>query len=111
MALSAFGSRMAFATIETASEHRQRVQKLLVEGEQQRQVAVNQQRSSSLTPPQRIRHWERLHSTALPSASNHALLQVIAQQTDLMLEQVQAEQQRRVVYLAAKAAGGVKAVQ
>ena len=47
------------------------------------------------SPEERIRLWEKLHMLALPRASTHPLLSLIASVTALTLEQVQDEQRRR----------------
>lgn len=61
--------------------------------ERQKQLAT--QASPFNAPEERIRIWERLHALPLPRAAGHKLVQVIAMQTDLTIEQVQEEQARR----------------
>ena len=48
------------------------------------------------TPAIRIRAWERLHRLRLPRGSAHSVLSVVAAATHLTLEQVRAEQRRRL---------------
>lgn len=46
-------------------------------------------------PRERIGMWERLHFLSLPRTSGHALVRVIARQTQLTVGQVHEEQLRR----------------
>ena len=52
-------------------------------------------------PQRRIRLWEQLHAMHLPQAAEHRLIAVIAAQTALSVEQVHAEQARRVTAVVA----------
>ena len=70
------------------AEHEQQ-QRLL---ERQQQVALLT--SPLRTPEERIRLWEKLHALNLPRSPTHTLLRIIADQTELSLEQV-LEVQRR----------------
>lgn len=47
------------------------------------------------TPEMRIRVWERLHGLELPARAGHPLLEVVAKDTELSLQQVQEEQRQR----------------
>jgi hypothetical protein len=61
--------------------------------ERQQQIALQ---SSPLSgPEERIRLWEKLHALNLPRSANHKLLGVIAEQTNLSIQDVLAAQQRR----------------
>ena len=69
------------------------------EHEQQQRKQERQQQLALLTSPlnspeERIRLWEKLHALNLPRSPTHKLLPIIADQTDLSLEQV-LEVQRR----------------
>lgn len=61
--------------------------------ERQRHLAA--QAAPQRDPQQRIRIWEQLHAMWLPREPNHRLVGVIAAQTALTVEQIQAEQRRR----------------
>jgi hypothetical protein len=54
------------------------------------------QSSSSCSPAERIRTWERLHALRLPVSAGHPLVSVIAAHTQLSVRAVRDEQQRRV---------------
>jgi hypothetical protein len=69
------------------------------EHEQQQRQVDRQQQIALLTSPlrtaeERIRLWEKLHALTLPRSPTHKLLRIIADQTELSLEQV-LEVQRR----------------
>ena len=102
MAVGTQDSRSVFGPGETIVEHRARVLKMQAEDDAQRQLALSEQTSTRFTPSQRIKIWERLHSTRLPSVINHPLLDAVALQTGLMREQVVEEQKRRATVVAAK---------
>jgi hypothetical protein len=61
----------------------------------QRRDRLASQRSPLNAPEERIRLWETLHELKLPTSPNHQLLWVIAKQTDLSIQQVRDEQDRR----------------
>lgn len=61
--------------------------------ERQRHLAA--QAAPHRNPEQRIKIWEQLHAMWLPREPNHRLVGVIAAQTALTIEQIQAEQRRR----------------
>jgi hypothetical protein len=61
--------------------------------ERQQQIALQ---SSPLSgPEERIRLWEKLHALNLPRSAQHKLLGVIAEQTNLSIQDVLDAQQRR----------------
>ena len=71
-----------------------------IEHEQQQRLVERQQQialqSSPLsTAEERIRQWEKLHALALPRSPTHKLLRIIADQTELSLEQVLEVQRTR----------------
>jgi hypothetical protein len=84
------------------ADYRERMALLRAEALERRQRELNEQRSPLNAPPDRIRIWERLHQLPLPRSPEHRLLDIIAADTGLSLEEVQAEQRLRSV---AKAAG------
>jgi len=71
-----------------------------LEHEQQQRAVERQQQIALQCSPlssaeERIQLWERLHQLALPRSPTHKLLRVIAEQTELALEQVLEIQKRR----------------
>ena len=76
-------------------EHRDRVLHEQAEAAQRRQRDLMEQTSMKHPAEIRIRIWEQLHQMDLPRETGHALLNVIAAQTDLSVEQVGREQLRR----------------
>ena len=76
-------------------EHQQR------EVERQQQIAL--QCSPLSSAEERVQLWEKLHQLALPRSPTHKLLRVIANQTELALEQVLEIQRRRFAPLIAPA--------
>jgi hypothetical protein len=61
--------------------------------ERQQQLALQ---SSPLSgPEERIRLWEKLHALNLPRSAQHKLLGVIAEQTNLSIQDILDAQQRR----------------
>ena len=61
--------------------------------ERQQQIAL--QSSPFSTAEERVRQWEKLHALGLPRSPSHKLLRVIAEQTELALEQVLEIQRKR----------------
>ena len=71
-----------------------------VEHEQQQRLQERQQQIALLTSPlstpeERIRLWEKLHALNLPKSPTHKLLRIIADQTELSLDQVLEVQRTR----------------
>jgi hypothetical protein len=79
----------------TASDRRAQVQRDLEEKAEERRRALASQSSPLNDPAERIRIWERLHALSLPRARDHSLVAVVARQTDLTVQQVRDEQDRR----------------
>jgi hypothetical protein len=78
--------------------------------EQSRAVERRQAEMSELTavgnaPEARIRAWERTHGLSLPRASAHPVLNSVVAATRLTLEQVHAEQRRRLAPAQAQSTG------
>lgn len=63
---------------------------------ERRRQDLAEQTSALNTPEKRIRIWEQLHVLGLPLQEAHPLLTLIARETGLTMEQVQAEQQQRL---------------
>lgn len=77
--------------------------------EQQERILERQQQVALLSSPimsadERIQLWERLHELALPRSPTHKLLNIVAQQTRLVLAEVLDVQQRRFAPVALKSA-------
>ena len=79
----------------SVSDRRAAVQREAQERAQARQEELASQRSPLNTPEARIRIWERLHSLALPRNHTHKLVRLIAQQTELTVQEVQEVQRQR----------------
>ncbi len=90
---------------ETAADYRQRMARLQAEAVERRQQELSEQRSPMHTPADRIRIWERLHQLPLPPSPEHRLIAIIAANTGLSLEEVQAEQRLRAATRAAAPVG------
>jgi hypothetical protein len=86
---------MLYAGPASAGEHRLKVQQQDRERAALRASELASQMSPVRAAEERIRIWERLHGLRLPSASAHALVRVVAAQTQLSVGEVQAEQRRR----------------
>lgn len=84
-----------FALPADVAEHRIQIERQQQERAAERQVQIAQQSSPFSTPEERIQLWERLHGLRLPRSATHKLLRVIAEQTDLSMQQVLETQQRR----------------
>lgn len=59
-----------------------------------RRIELEALRSDLKSPEQRILEWERVHQLRLPLTPNHPILDVIAVDTRLTLEQVEAVQKQ-----------------
>ena len=65
------------------------------ERSEKRRQELAQQRSELNPPEVRIRTWERIHQLRMPSDPAHPILDVIAINTRLTLEEVREEQRMR----------------
>ena len=83
------GDPGSLADRQSQIEHEQQQRTL----ERQQQIAL--QASPFSSAEERIRQWEKLHALAMPRSATHKLLRVIAEQTELTLEQVLEIQRRR----------------
>jgi hypothetical protein len=86
------------------TDHRARIALEESERLERKQQELVEQTSERNTPAERIRIWERRHGLTLPRDSNHRLLAIVADQTDLALDQVREEQQRRLARVSGEAA-------
>ena len=82
---------------ELNADYRVRIAREQAEAVEKRQAELLEQASERNSPADRVRIWERVHAVQLPRTTNHRLLQVVATQTGLTLDQVRDEQQRRAV--------------
>ncbi len=76
-------------------DHRARIERDLLEAAERRTRALIDQRAPENSPEVRVRAWEKLHQVRLPKSPEHAVLLVIAQQTGLILADVQEVQRLR----------------
>jgi hypothetical protein len=81
---------------ETVADYRARVAEHQHERARRRQEELLEQTSMQNTPAMRIRVWERLHQIRLPRNPAHRVLEIIAADTELSLEQVREEQRARL---------------
>ena len=81
--------------IGTATERREAAERRRLQQLAERSRSIAAQSAPEHDPRRRIELWEHLHAMYLPRSANHRLVNVIAQQTALSVEQVRAEQQRR----------------
>lgn len=76
-------------------DHGARMAQIQDERRQRRERDLRDQRSTELTPVQRLRLWERLHHLRIPSRLQDSLAEVIARDTGLSVADVQAAQAER----------------
>ena len=77
---------------ESSLDYRERLQLIQADALKRRQVELGEQCSALKPATERIRIWERLHQLPLPRGVGHPLITVIAADTELSFEEVQAEQ-------------------
>jgi hypothetical protein len=82
---------------EIAEERREQIAHEQAERQADKDRKLIRQRSIETTPEVRIALWESRHGLALPREPGHPLMRFIAESTDLSVEQVHAEQQRRAL--------------
>lgn len=85
-------------------DHRARIAQEESERLERKQQELLQQTSGRSTPAERIRIWERRHGLTLPRDANHRIVNIIAHQTELAVDQVREEQQRRLARINGEAA-------
>jgi hypothetical protein len=86
---------------ELVSDYRIRLAQERAEAEERRRIELLDLSSIANAPDARIRAWERAHGLTLPRAETHPVLASVAAATRLTLEQVQAEQRRRLAPVSA----------
>jgi hypothetical protein len=89
----------AIAGIGDLAEHRVQIEQQNQERAAERQQQIALQSSPLSGPEERIRLWEKLHALNLPRSAKHKLLRVIAEQTNLSIQDVLDAQQRRAAPL------------
>jgi hypothetical protein len=77
-------------------DYRARLAHEQVLADERRQNDLLELRATANAPAARIRAWERTHGLSLPRGAAHPVLISVAAATSLTLEQVQAEQRRRL---------------
>jgi hypothetical protein len=87
---------------ELISEYRTRLALEQVQADDRRRLELSELTATTNTPDARIRAWERTHGLTLPRASEHPVLNSVAAATRLSLDQVHAEQRRRLLPLSAQ---------
>jgi hypothetical protein len=80
---------------ETNSDYRRRAEELAAEAAERRKQQISQQSSPLNSPSVRIQAWERLHQVDLPRDPAHRLVDVIAANTGLTVDEVRGEQLER----------------
>ena len=86
-----------FALPADVAERRAEIERQQQERAAERREQIAQQSSPFSNPEERIQLWEKLHGLRLPRSATHKLLRVIAEQTDLSMQQVLETQQRRAL--------------
>jgi hypothetical protein len=76
-------------------DYRARVALERLEADERRQRQLSEQASLLNDPQARVRAWEKAHGLTLPRRAGHPVLALVAQATQLTLEQVREEQLRR----------------
>lgn len=89
----------AIAGIGDVAERRVQIERQNQERAAERQQQIALQSSPLSRPEERIRLWEKLHALNLPRSSKHKLLRLIAEQTNLSIQDVLDAQQRRAAPL------------
>lgn len=84
---------------ENNDDYRKRAEELQAAAAERRQQQIDQQSSPLNSPSVRIQAWERLHQVDLPRDPAHRLVNVIAANTGLTVDEVRAEQLERVAAL------------
>jgi len=82
---------------ELVSEYRTRLAVEQSHADERRRTELLELTATANAPEARIRAWERTHGLTLPRTATHPVLNSIAAATRLTLEQVHAEQRRRLM--------------
>ena len=88
---------------ETIADYRARIAHQQAEAARRRQEELEEQSSTLKTPDTPIRIWERLHEVGLPRDPSHRLVDIIAANTGLTVEEVRDEQRLRATVTTATA--------
>jgi hypothetical protein len=87
---------------ELAAERREQAALELAAQQADKERNLARQRSIDTPPATRIALWETRHGLALPRDPKHPLMGIIAESTELHIEQVLAEHQRRALLRAGR---------
>jgi len=82
---------------ELNADYRTRLSMEQFHADERRRAELLELTATTNTPDVRIRAWERTHGLSLPRGAEHPVLPSVAAATRLTLEQVHAEQRRRLV--------------
>ncbi len=82
---------------ELISDYRVRLALEQVHADERRRAELSELTATANAPEARIRAWERTHGLSLPRGESHPVLNSVAAATRLTLEQVHAEQRRRLM--------------
>jgi len=86
---------------ELNADYRARLAMEQSHADERRRAELSELRAPANGPEARIRAWERTHGLSLPRATQHPALTSVAAATGLTLEQVNAEQRRRLLPVSA----------
>jgi len=89
---------------ELSTDFRARIALEQAHSLEQRRAELLELSATANAPEVRIRAWERTHGLTLPRGLTHPVLNSVAAATSLTLEQVHAEQRRRLMPVSAAAA-------
>jgi hypothetical protein len=78
-------------------DHRARLERAQHEAAERRTKALIDLRSPDNSPALRVRAWERLYQVRLPKDPAHAVLSIVARQTELALADVLEVQRQREI--------------
>ncbi|HEY1724570.1 MAG TPA: hypothetical protein VGF89_04035 [Steroidobacteraceae bacterium] len=98
MANDSFKGRIVYGTVqagESTADFRTRMALRQAEALEHWQKQLAEQSSVLNSPSERIRVWERRHQIALPRDAGHRLIDLIAKNTGLSVEDIYAEQRLR----------------
>ena len=92
----ALKNTLAMIPGELNADYRARLAMEQVHADDRRRAELSEMTAVANTPDARIRAWERTHGLSLPRSAEHPVLSSVAAVTHLTLEQVHAEQRRRL---------------
>ena len=82
---------------ELVSDYRIRLAQEQEHADERHRAEMSELTATTNAPEARIRAWERTHGLSLPRNATHPVLNAVAAATRLTLEQVHAEQRRRLM--------------